>query len=131
MVEKSTPADNGYLSDLHARRSEEKAQDLQTSIVRRFLPEDHKKEGRSLNCNMQKMGSSLQKWSLLQFENMKLQTISENLECSSTNHRDSLQHQHLGESFGASIPREITRNSLGVRLQEEEQLFQPTSIIPS
>ena len=37
-------------------------------------------------------------------ENMKLQSIAENLETSPDAVRNSLNHQHRGESFGASIP---------------------------
>ena len=41
-------------------------------------------------------------------ENMKLQALSQDLECSEDSDRNSLQHQHPGENFGASIPKEIT-----------------------
>ena len=126
---KSTPADNGYLSDLHARRSEEKAQDCRLRRSEIFTRRSQK--GRPVTqLQYAKNGIITQKWSLLQFVKMKVQTISENLECSSTNHK----------FFAASASRRIFwcfyskrdySNSLGVRLQEEEQLFQPTSIIPS
>ena len=41
-------------------------------------------------------------------ENMKLQAAREKLETSPDAPRDSLLHQHPGQSFGAAIPREIT-----------------------
>ena len=41
-------------------------------------------------------------------ENMKLQALSEKLETSPGEARNSLLHQHPGESFGAAIPNEIT-----------------------
>jgi len=41
-------------------------------------------------------------------ENMKLQSLNRELETSSSEDRNSLLHQHVGESFGASIPKEIT-----------------------
>ena len=106
---KSTPADNGYLSDLHARRSEEKAQDL-PDFNRSEIFTRRSQKGRPVTqLQYAKNGIITPEMEFVAIrENMKLQTISENLECSSTNHRDSLQHQHLGESFGASIPREIT-----------------------
>ena len=41
-------------------------------------------------------------------ENMRLQTVCGQLETSPAAPRDSLQHQHPGQGFGAAIPREIT-----------------------
>ena len=41
-------------------------------------------------------------------ENMKLQTLAETLSTSPEELSNSLNHQHLGNSFGASIPGEIT-----------------------
>ena len=41
-------------------------------------------------------------------ENMKLQSARAKLETSADAPRDSLGHQHPGNSFGAAIPREIT-----------------------
>ncbi len=41
-------------------------------------------------------------------ENMKLQCLAEDLEMSPEAFRNELNHQHPGESFGASIPSEIT-----------------------
>ena len=41
-------------------------------------------------------------------ENMKLQSLNESIELSPSHDRNSLSHQHVGESFGASIPKEIT-----------------------
>ena len=41
-------------------------------------------------------------------ENMKLQSLAQTLETSPNNVRNSLYHQHEGEGFGASIPKEIT-----------------------
>ena len=41
-------------------------------------------------------------------ENMKLQSVRAKLETSPGAPRDSLAHQHPGNSFGAAIPREIT-----------------------
>ena len=41
-------------------------------------------------------------------ENMKLQAAGGKLETSPDAARDSLRHQHPGQSFGAAIPREIT-----------------------
>jgi phosphomethylpyrimidine synthase len=41
-------------------------------------------------------------------ENMKLQEFRGELEMNSASDRNDLAHQHIGESFGASIPKEIT-----------------------
>ena len=41
-------------------------------------------------------------------ENMKLQSLSREIEMSPNEASNSLLHQHEGESFGASIPKEIT-----------------------
>jgi len=41
-------------------------------------------------------------------ENMKFQRLAEDLEMSPEAFRNELNHQHPGESFGASIPSEIT-----------------------
>ncbi len=41
-------------------------------------------------------------------ENMKLQSLKNDLKCSEGEDRNTLVHQHQGESFGASIPEEIT-----------------------
>lgn len=41
-------------------------------------------------------------------ENMKLQSLAEDLEMSSQAFRNELNHQHPGESFGAQIPSDIT-----------------------
>jgi phosphomethylpyrimidine synthase len=41
-------------------------------------------------------------------ENMKLQSLKNDLKCSEGADRNTLAHQHPGESFGASIPEEIT-----------------------
>ena len=41
-------------------------------------------------------------------ENMRLQNLRGDLESHEKHHRNELSHQHLGESFGASIPKEIS-----------------------
>ena len=76
---KSTPADNGYLSDLHARRSEEKAQDL-PDFNRSEIFTRRSQKGRPVTqLQYAKNGIITPEMEFVAIrENMKLQTISEN-----------------------------------------------------
>ena len=59
-------------------------------------------------------------------ENMKLQRMAEDLEMSSETFRNELNHQHPGESFGASIPRRLRLNSFGRKSLAVVPSYRPT-----
>ena len=106
---KSTPADNGYLSDLHAQRSDKRTNDLpdfdrSKITTRKSLPQ---KTVTQLHYARQGIITPEMEFVAIR-ENMKLQSLKNDLKCSEGEDRNTLVHQHLGESFGASIPEEIT-----------------------
>jgi phosphomethylpyrimidine synthase len=103
------PMDNGYLSETHADRSDERTGELpdydrtELSILRAM-------GGKTVTqLHYAKQGIVTPEMEFVAIrENMKLQTLCENLKTSPDEVRNSLNHQHVGESFGASIPSEIT-----------------------
>ena len=106
---KSTPADNGYLSDLHAQRSDKRTNDLpdfdrSKVTTRKSLPQ---KTVTQLHYARQGIITPEMEFVAIR-ENMKLQSLKNDLKCSEGEERNTLVHQHPGESFGASIPEEIT-----------------------
>jgi phosphomethylpyrimidine synthase len=106
---KSTPADNGYLSDLHAQRSDKRTNDLpdfdrSKITTRKSLPQ---KTVTQLHYARQGIITPEMEFVAIR-ENMKLQSLKNDLKCSEGADRNTLAHQHPGESFGASIPEEIT-----------------------
>ena len=106
---KSTPADNGYLSDLHAQRSDKRTNDLpdfdrSQITTRKSLPQ---KTVTQLHYARQGIITPEMEFVAIR-ENMKLQSLKNDLKCSEGEDRNTLSHQHRGESFGASIPEEIT-----------------------
>ena len=106
---KSTPADNGYLSDLHAQRSDKRTNDLpdfdrSKITTRKSLPQ---KTVTQLHYARQGIITPEMEFVAIR-ENMKLQSLKNDLKCSEGADRNTLTHQHPGESFGASIPEEIT-----------------------
>ncbi|MGE4549846.1 MAG: phosphomethylpyrimidine synthase ThiC, partial [Opitutales bacterium] len=58
-------------------------------------------------------------------ENMKLQSLAEDFEMSPEAFRNELNHQHPGESFGASIPEDITPEFV------REEVARGRAIIPA
>ena len=105
----ATPADNGYLSDLHAQRSDEKGKDL-PDYDRGNIKVRKSSTGKAVTqLQYARNGIITPEMEFIAIrENMKLQALSQDLECSEDSDRNSLQHQHPGENFGASIPKEIT-----------------------
>tara|TARA_B100000886_G_scaffold99692_2_gene66187 strand:- start:4603 stop:6510 length:1908 start_codon:yes stop_codon:yes gene_type:complete len=106
---KSTPADNGYLSDLHAQRSDKRTNELpdfdrSKVTTRKSLPQ---KTVTQLYYARQGIITPEMEFVAIR-ENMKLQSLKNDLKCSEGKDRNTLVHQHQGESFGASIPEEIT-----------------------
>ena len=105
----TNPMDNGYLSERHADRSDERTGEL---------PDFDRSKLKVLRARKGKVVTQLQYaregivTPEMEFvairENMKLQSLCEEIETSPANVRNSTLHQHAGDSFGASIPNEIT-----------------------
>tara|TARA_B100000927_G_scaffold145890_1_gene117763 strand:+ start:254 stop:2185 length:1932 start_codon:yes stop_codon:yes gene_type:complete len=105
----TNPMDNGYLSERHADRSDERTGEL---------PDFDRSKLKVLRARKGKVVTQLQYaregivTPEMEFvairENMKLQSLCEKIETSPANVRNSTLHQHAGDSFGASIPNEIT-----------------------
>ena len=105
----TNPMDNGYLSERHADRSDERTGEL---------PDFDRSKLKVLRAMKGKVVTQLQYaregivTPEMEFvairENMKLQSLCEKIETSPANVRNSTLHQHAGDSFGASIPNEIT-----------------------
>ena len=103
------PSDNGYLSERHDQRSQERSQELpdfdrsKLSVLRGLAKNPvtqlhYAKEG-IITPEMEFVAIR---------ENMKLQTLAEKLNSSAEELSNSLKHQHKGNPHGASIPEEIT-----------------------
>ena len=103
------PSDNGYLSDRHDERSRERSQELpdfdrsSLSVLRGSgnnpVTQLHYARKGIITPEMEFVAIR---------ENMKLQTLAERLNSSPEELSNSLQHQHKGNSHGASIPQEIS-----------------------
>jgi phosphomethylpyrimidine synthase len=105
----SKPIDNGYLSDKHADRSDERSQELPDFDISQRVVLRGKSNKAVTQLQYARDGIITPEMEFIAIrENMKLQTLAENLETSPDAVRNSLNHQHNGQSFGASIPDEIT-----------------------
>ena len=103
------PSDNGYLSDVHDRKVSEQTNDLPD--FDRTKTTTLKAKSGSIVTQLQyaREGIITPEMEFIAIrENMKLQECRGELEMNSANDRNDLAHQHIGESFGASIPKEIT-----------------------
>ena len=103
------PIDNGYLSSKHEVKSGEKRGELPDFD----LSNRHILRAISGKCVTQlhyaKQGIITPEMEFVSIrENMKLQSLAEDLKTSPKEIRNSLLHQHNGNSHGASIPEEIT-----------------------
>ena len=104
-----TPSDNGYLSDVHDRKVSEQTNDLPD--FDRTKTTTLKAKSGSIVTQLQyaREGIITPEMEFIAIrENMKLQEFRGELEMNSASDRNDLAHQHIGESFGASIPKEIT-----------------------
>ena len=103
------PMDNGYLSEKHADRSDQRTGEL-PDFDRSELSVLRACKGKTVTqLHYARKGIVTPEMEFVAIrENMKLQALSEKLETSPREVRNSLNHQHAGESFGASIPSEIT-----------------------
>ena len=105
------PIDDGYLSETHraqaeaeGRRNPLKAFDRSGHPVLRAKP-----GGRVSQLHYARQGLVTPEMEFVAIrENMKLQRARDLLEMTEQGPRNSLWRQHPGQSFGASIPREIT-----------------------
>ena len=103
------PADNGYLSDVHDRKISDHKNEL-PDFDRTDLRVLRAKKGSTVTqLEYARRGIVTPEMEFIAIrENTRLQEISGNLDVSPAEDRNTLCHQHKGESFGASIPKEIT-----------------------
>ena len=103
------PSDNGFLSDRHDQRTRERSQELpdfdrsEIKVLRGL----NSKPVTQLHYARQGIITPEMEFVAIR-ENMKLQTQREKLKTSPDAESNSLNHQHSGQSFGASLPGEIT-----------------------
>ena len=104
-----TPIDNGYLSDKHAERTDSRTKELPDFDLstRNILRAAKGKTVTQLQYAREGIITPEMEFIAIR-ENMKLQSLNREVETSPNEVRNSLLHQHVGESFGASIPKEIT-----------------------
>ena len=119
----TNPIDNGYLSERHADRSDERTGEL-PDFDRTKLKVLRAQKGKvvtQLQYARQGIVTPEMEFVALR-ENMKLQSICEKIETSPDEVRNSVLHQHKGDSFGASIPKEITPEF--VRQEQNQPLLE-------
>ena len=94
------PMDNGYLSEKHADRTDERTGEL-PDYDRSKLSVLRAKKGKTVTqLHYARQGIVTPEMEFVAIrENMKLQALSEKLETSPEEVRNSLNHQHAGESF--------------------------------
>lgn len=103
------PSDNGYLSEQHDRKVAYKSNEL-PDFDRSYIPILRARKGVVVTqLHYARQGIITPEMEFIAIrENMRLQDLKGKLEVSSGQDRNVLAHQHVGESFGASIPDEIT-----------------------
>jgi phosphomethylpyrimidine synthase len=103
------PSDNGYLSDSHDRKVSEQKNEL-PDFDRSNISVLKAREGKVVTqLEYARKGIITPEMEFIALrENMKLQSLNGSIESSANHDRNTLAHQHIGESFGASIPKEIT-----------------------
>ena len=100
------PIDDGYLSDVHVEHAVKNGLARFPALRRQPL---RGRTGAVSQLAYARRGVITPEMEFIAIrENMKLQAAREKLETSPEASRDSLCHQHPGQSFGAAIPREIT-----------------------
>ena len=103
------PTDNGYLSDLHDRKLSEQRNELPDFDRSRLRVLKARKGSCVTQLQYAREGIITPEMEFVAIrENMRLQSVSDNLHVNPDHDRNELSHQHNGESFGASIPSEIT-----------------------
>ena len=103
------PADNGYLSDVHDRKISDQKNEL-PDFDRTDISVLRAKKGSTVTqLQYAREGIVTPEMEFIAIrENTRLQAINGKLDVSPDKDRNTLRHQHDGESFGASIPQEIT-----------------------
>lgn len=118
-------SDNGYLSDTHLQGAEKRGK-LEKFPGLRRKPLRAKAGEVVTQLAYARRGIITPEMEFIAIrENTKLQAAWESLEVTADAPRDSLLHQHPGESFGASIPREITPEFV------RDEVARGRAIIPS
>ena len=103
------PTDNGYLSDLHDRKLSEQRNELPDFDRSRLRVLKARKGSCVTQLQYAREGIITPEMEFVAIrENVRLQSVSDNLHVNPDHDRNELSHQHNGESFGASIPSEIT-----------------------
>ncbi len=101
------PIDDGYLSDDHARLATQDGKFARFPALRRRPA--RARNGAVTQLAYARRGIITPEMEFVALrENMKLQSARGRLETSPGAPRESLNHQHAGQAFGAAIPREIT-----------------------
>ena len=103
------PSDNGYLSDVHDRKISDQKNEL-PDFDRTNITTLREKSGAVVTqLQYAREGVITPEMEYIAIrENMRLQDCKGKINSSSALERNTLEHQHVGESFGASIPEEIT-----------------------
>lgn len=103
-----TPLDNGYLSAKHLKDAEAKGKLIRFPALKR-APRRARNGNPVTQLHYARQGIITPEMEFIAIrENTRLQEARENLQMSPDAARDDLRMQHPGESFGASIPAEIT-----------------------
>jgi len=104
------PADDGYLSDAHRRKAEERGALLRFPGAETRQPLRSKPSGRPVTqLHYARQGVVTPEMEFVAIrENAKLQSAKEALRMNANAPRNSTLKQHPGQPFGAQIPEEIT-----------------------
>jgi phosphomethylpyrimidine synthase len=103
------PIDDGYLSEKHAEKARERDSKFQEFNTKNRVIRRAKKGARITQMDYAKRGIITPEMEFIAIrENMKLQSLKENIECSADVPSNNILKQHPGNPFGAAIPSEIT-----------------------
>ena len=118
------PADNGYLSEVHAERMATKSKDL-PDFDRSGINVLKAKKGKVVTqLQYAKQGIVTPEMEFIAIrENMRMQSISKDLEMSDDGPGNSLFRQHQGESLVHPFPKRLLQSSSGLKLPRGVQSF--------
>ncbi len=124
---KVRPEDDGYLSESLAARARQAKEGRLDRFERGSRKVLRAKSGHALTqLHYAREGIVTPEMEFVAIrENMKLQSLADQFEMSPDAFRNELNHQHPGESFGASIPDEITPEFV------REEVARGRAIIPA
>ena len=121
----TTPIDDGYLSDAHARKAEEKGRMIRFERADRSpLRASNGKPVTQLHYAREGMITPEMEFIAIR-ENTKLQQAKEAVRMNANAPRNSLLKQHPGQAWGAKIPDEITPEFV------REEVARGRAIIPA